>query len=224
MSLPTIAPYAVPGGDELPESKAAWTADPERAVLLVHDMQRYFIAAYERDAEPLATVVPNIARLCAEARALGIPVVFSAQPGDQAPDDRRLLTDLWGPGLRAVPEQENIITELTPGADDVLLTKWRYSAFQRTDLRDRMRGWGRDQLVVTGVYAHLGCLLTAAEAFMQDVQPFFVADAVADFSADDHRLAVRYAASRCAVVTTTDALVAKLSEPNRRQQWAQAAR
>jgi len=224
LSLPTIAPYAVPGGDELPESKAAWTPDPDRAVLLVHDMQRYFIGAYQRGAEPLATVVPNIARLCSTARERGIPVVYSAQPGDQRPGDRGLLTDLWGPGLRAVPEQESVIPELAPQAGDVLLTKWRYSAFQRTDLRERMRGWNRDQLVVTGVYAHLGCMLTAAEAFMQDVQPFFAADAVADFSADDHRLAVRYAAARCAVVTTTNALITELSGTQGRQQWAHAAR
>ncbi|MEU7687467.1 hypothetical protein AB0B67_39230, partial [Streptomyces spectabilis] len=33
---------------------------------------------------------------------------------------------------------------------------------------------------------------------------FVVADAVADFSADDHAMALRWAAGRCAVVTTTD--------------------
>jgi len=223
VSLPKIAPYPVPGEDELPASKADWSADPGRAVLLVHDMQRYFLRAYRGGEEPLATVVPNIMRLCAQARALGIPVVFSAQPGDQDPADRMLLSDLWGPGLRAVPEEEEIITELAPGPDDLRLTKWRYSAFQRTDLRQRLRDWGRDQLLITGVYAHIGCLLTAAEAFMQDVQPFFVADAVADFSADDHWLALRYAAARCAVVTSANALLGQISTKKGSEAWAPAA-
>lgn len=223
MSLPTIAPYPVPPEDELPESKAEWVAAPDRAVLLVHDMQRYFLRAYRETEQPLATVVPNIMRLCADARGRGVPVVFSAQPGDQDPADRMLLSDLWGTGLRAVPEDEDIITELTPGPDDLRLTKWRYSAFQRTDLRQRLRDWGRDQLLITGVYAHIGCLLTACEAFMQDVQPFFVADAVADFSLADHQLAMRYAATRCGVVLSTARLAEQMSTTNRSTRWAQAA-
>ncbi|OZM70607.1 isochorismatase [Amycolatopsis antarctica] len=207
MALPAIAPYPVPAEAELPPSKVSWTPEPNRAVLLVHDMQHYFVDAYQPDSEPLSTVVANIAALRERADLLGIPVVFSAQPGDQAPEDRRLLTDFWGPGLRAVPEQEKIIPELAPAEDDVLLTKWRYSAFQRTDLRQRLRDWGRDQLLVTGIYAHMGCLMTACEAFMQDVQAFFLADAVADFSLDDHRMAVRYAALRCAVATSTSRML-----------------
>lgn len=211
MALPTIAPYRVPTESELPDGKVSWTPDAARAVLLVHDMQRYFVSAYEDSVEPLSTVVPNIARLRSRAHKLGMPVVYSAQPGDQSARDRRLLSEFWGPGLSAIEEHESIIPELEPAADDVLLTKWRYSAFQRTDLLRWLHDWERDQLIVTGVYAHMGCLMTACEAFMQDIQAFLVGDAVADFSLDDHRMTLRYAALRCGVATSTERVCSQLS-------------
>jgi bifunctional isochorismate lyase/aryl carrier protein len=92
-----------------------------------------------------------------------------------------------------------------------VLTKWRYSAFQRTPLEEALRRLGRDQLLVTGVYASIGCALTAADAFMRDVQPFFVADAVADFTRERHDAAVMFVAERCASPMTTTQVLAALA-------------
>ena len=97
-----------------------------------------------------------------------------------------------------------------PGEDDWVFTKWRYSAFFRSDLLERMRGEDRDQLVLCGVYAHVGVLVTALDAYTNDIQTFLVADAIGDFTADHHRLAVDYAAQRCAVVATTDTVVVQV--------------
>ena len=93
------------------------------------------------------------------------------------------------------------------------MTKWRYSAFQRTNLRERLQAMGRDQLVITGIYTHIGCLTTAVEAFMQDVQPFLVADATADFSRAEHVAALHWAAGRCARVVTAHDVGAQLRGP-----------
>ncbi|MDI2029463.1 isochorismatase family protein [Saccharopolyspora sp. TS4A08] len=212
MALPSIAPYRVPQAEELPANKVSWRPDPARAVLLIHDMERHFVNAFAPGTDPLIQVVPNIALLRERARAAGVPVVYCAQPGGQTPEQRGLQLEWWGPGV-ADPAMEAIIDELAPGAGDVQLTKWRYSAFQRTDLRERMREWGRDQLIITGIYAHIGCLMTASEAFQQEVQAFFVADAVADFSRADHDMAVSYAARNCGVVDTTRNLVGDLVAP-----------
>nr|WP_246331234.1 isochorismatase family protein [Saccharopolyspora hordei] len=194
----------------MPDNRVSWRPEPSRSVLLVHDMERHFVNAFPREGEPLDVVVPNIRLLRDRARASGVPVVYCAQPGGQTPEQRGLQLEWWGPGV-ADPAQEAIIDELAPADGDVLLTKWRYSAFQRTDLRQMLRDWGRDQLIITGVYAHIGCLMTAAEAFQQEVQAFLVADAVADFSLEEHRMALDYAAKRCAVVDTAERLAQDLA-------------
>ncbi|GAA3748677.1 bifunctional isochorismate lyase/aryl carrier protein [Spinactinospora alkalitolerans] len=212
-ALPQIQPYPLPGPEELPANRAPWRPDPARAALLVHDMQRYFLRPYPPGEQPLAAALANIAALRDACRAAGVPVVYTAKPGDMDPGRRGLERDFWGGGMRAVPEHTGITEHLAPDAEDVLITKWRYSAFVQTDLAERLRRRGRDQILVTGVYAHIGCLLTAADAFMRDIQAFFVADAMADFSAEDHRFAVHYAARRCAVVLPAARAADALSEP-----------
>ena len=204
MALPTITPYPLPTTDELPENRAPWTVDADRAVLLVHDMQRYFLRPYTEGTQPVAGAISNIAALRTACRASGVPVVYTAKPGDMSPAQRGLERDFWGGGMKAVTEHTDITPELTPEGEDVLLTKWRYSAFAQTDLAERMAAQGRDQILVTGVYAHIGCQLTAADAFMRDIQPFMIGDALADFSADHHRSALLYTAGRCAAVLCTD--------------------
>jgi bifunctional isochorismate lyase/aryl carrier protein len=213
MSLPTIAPYEMPTEAELVANRVSWTPDPDRAVLLVHDMQQHFLAPYVEGASPLTELIAAVSALRNRAHELGIPVVYSAQPGGQSRTQRGLLQDFWGDGIGTDPRAAAIVDALAPAREDVLLTKWRYSAFVRTELTDLLEARGRDQLIICGVYAHIGCLTTALHAFMQEVQPFVVADATADFSRADHLMALGYAAQRCAVVTTTNRLLEQLPSP-----------
>jgi bifunctional isochorismate lyase / aryl carrier protein len=74
-----------------------------------------------------------------------------------------------------------------------------------------MRARGRDQLIVCGIYAHIGCLFTAAEAFQLDIQPFMAGDALGDFSRDWHERALAHAADSCARVMATAELVEALA-------------
>ena len=211
MALPKIAPYSY--REQEHQNRVNWRVDPARAALLVHDMQRYFVRAFEleRDGQHLPDAqiniaIANIRRLLDAAHAANIPVYYTAQPPRQNPADRRLLTDFWGDGLQD-DENARILDELAPTEADTVLTKWRYSAFVRSPLEEQLKDLGRDQLIIGGIYAHIGCLTTALEAFMRDIQPFMVADALADFTEKEHHMACEYASGRCArVLNTAEAL------------------
>ena len=209
MALPGILSYPLPRPEALPAARAPWHIVPARAALLIHDMQRYFCAPFPQEAAPLPAVIDNIATLARAARACGMPVFYTAQEGAQLRIDRGLQADLWGAGMSRRAEHQDILPDLAPAPGDLVLTKHRYSAFQRSNLEPLMRARGRDQLLITGVYAHIGCLATAAEAFQRDIEPFAIADAQADFDAERHEMALRWVAGTCGgVIATRDALAA----------------
>ncbi|MEV4807753.1 isochorismatase family protein [Nonomuraea sp. NPDC049421] len=211
MPINEIAPYRMPGDGDLPVAAVPWRPRPERSVVLVHDMQRYFLRFFPAGRSPLTELLTNTAKLLAAARAAGVPIMYTAQPGGMSRHDRGLLHDFWGPGMTVAPSDREIADEVVPEAGDTVLTKWRYSAFYRSDLEERLRRSGRDQLIVCGVYAHVGCLMTVCDAFTRDIEAFLVADAMADFTREEHLMALRYAADRCAVPLSLDRVLHELT-------------
>lgn len=201
----------MPRRTELPTARVPWTVVPRRAALLIHDMQKYFLAPFPQQKSPLVELVRNVSLLRQRCTALGVPVLYTAQPGGMTDEQRGLLKDFWGAGMAVAPEDRAVVDELAPLEHERIFTKWRYSAFHRSELLDHLQDLGRDQLIVCGVYAHVGCLMTASDAFSHDIQPFLVADAVADFSRAYHDLALTYAAGRCAATLTTDMILAALA-------------
>lgn len=206
MAIPKIKEYSICNEVKTVVNKVSWLPNAHESILLIHDMQDYFVKFYNPKAEPISSVINNIKNLKERCKSLNIPVVYSAQPCDQSPEDRALLTDFWGNGLKKELNQEGILNEIKPDEDDRVYTKWRYSAFQKTDMLEFMRREGKTQIIICGIYAHIGILSTSLEAFMSDIKPFVVADAVADFSTKEHNMALEYISQRCGNVLTLNEL------------------
>ena len=178
MAIPKLQAYALPESHDIPQNKVDWAFEPQRAALLIHDMQDYFVSFWGENCPMMEQVIANIAALRDYCKQHNIPVYYTAQPKEQSDED-----------------------------DDTVLVKWRYSAFHRSPLEQMLKESGRNQLIITGVYAHIGCMTTATDAFMRDIKPFMVADALADFSRDEHLMSLKYVAGRSGRVVMTEELL-----------------
>ena len=208
MAIPKIASYSLPETQGFPANKVDWKIASDKAVLLVHDMQEYFVNFFDTRLSPVPELVKNIANLKAAAKAAGIPVIYTAQPANQDLTERALLTDFWGPGLK---EDTEILLELMPDEDDIQYTKWRYSAFKKSPLLDFLKEEGRDQLIVCGIYGHIGVQATALDAFMMDIKPFVIGDAIADFSLTEHKATLDFVTGRCGSVKTLKQAITEIA-------------
>lgn len=207
--VPSIAAYEMPGVSYTQENRVAWTLQPTRAALLVHDMQNYWVNRFENPKVLLA----NCEALLNAARAVGMSIIYSVARREARPEDRGLAYDMWGEGMggdSSDPTDEDVVPLLCPQNGDLVVEKHKYSAFFRTGLEDVLREKGIDQLLVAGVYAHHGCLLSAADAYMRDVKPFFIIDAVADHSEEQHLMTCRIVPSLCGQNVLTQQMISTM--------------
>ena len=161
-------------------------------------------------------VIPVMRRLLEAARAAGLLVVFAQHTtlpehrSDSGPwlDARSRATysvvDLciqgsWG---------QEIIPELAPTPDDVIVQKYRYSAFAGTSLDLVLRSAGIKTVVCAGVSTNVCVEATAREAFSADYYVVLPEDSCGSWSAELHAATLQTAAHRYATVCAAAELIA----------------
>ena len=83
MGINKIKEYSMPDLREVETGKLKWNLSKKKAVLLVHDMQEYFLSPYDTDSELISRLIFNIHSLVELCVANEIPVVYSVQPAGQ---------------------------------------------------------------------------------------------------------------------------------------------
>lgn len=136
--------------------------------------------------------IPRIAELMAHARLRGVPVFFTTQGYRLDP----LGVGSWGlKNARATEVSEDaagigteIVKELAPLPDEVVIRKEKPSAFFGTALASHLVARGVDTVVVAGCVTS-GCVrATAVDAFSYNYRVGVVADCVFDRAETIHRL------------------------------------
>lgn len=174
--------------------------DFAKAAVLVVDMQNAFASKKGMldlagvDVSGAAAVVASVGRVLEAAREAGIPVVY-LQMGYRAD-----LSDGGGPaspnwykelGIVMMNREArlkgklvtvggwdfDIVEELKPRPEDVVIVKTRYSGFARTPLDEELRKRGITHLFFTGIATNVCVESTLRDAFFLDYWPILITDA-----------------------------------------------
>ena len=179
-----------------------------KSCLLLFD----FLAGHvSKDPKRYAPVIANAARLLAAARAAGAMVAHAK--ADHRPGTPALnITDSeHRPPLitRGTPQAE-IVPELAPRADEVLVPKPRWSAFFGTHLDHALRTHGVDTILLCGGSTEIGIASTAYAARDLGYNLVIASDACTSPKPEIHDHLMRDAFPRLARVRSTSQVLSML--------------
>jgi ureidoacrylate peracid hydrolase len=181
---------------DLAARPVAISLDMSQCAVLVIDMQNEFGAKggmFDRagiDITPIKQAVAPTAKVLTAARLNKIPIIYlkmqhrkdlADMGGDASPhaikhgrlsvgqsvvdpnghENRVLIEGYWG---------TDIIDELTPEPNDLVVAKHRYSGFFETPLDGILKGLGVKQLIVTGCTTSVCVESTIRDAMFRDYQ------------------------------------------------------
>ena len=194
--------------------------------LIIVDMQNDFV----RQGGPLQVpdalgTVPAHLDLIAGFRAARRPVIYTKFLSRQTPS----LGWIWSPECeppmkccwqghrRYYPDLEaeldctDVIDELAPGPDDLIIGKYGYGAFHDTNLHDELTGMGAASLAITGTVTQICVEETAREAYHYGYPTTIVSNAVSSFDAPLHKATLRNFAMKFGWVETSAGVIAALA-------------
>ena len=203
-------------------SSGARRLDLSAAALVTSECQNGVIGELsvlpELAAAARETVVPNGARLCAAARAAGIPLIHGV--AGRRPDDRGSNRNarLFGAMLKSpvrldfgTPAAE-VVAEFDVRPSDLVLSRIHgLNPMSGTDLDPILRNLGVATIVVIGVSVNIAVTNLVMDAVNRGYQVVLPRDAVCGVPADYADAVIDNTLSLLATVTTTDEVLRALS-------------
>jgi nicotinamidase-related amidase len=212
---------------------------PSRTVLMVIDMQRYFVQTAYPWGKAVAkifpdnapdyfkrlenVVVPNCQKLQKAFRAAQASVIYTAF-GSVRNDG--LDMPRWARGINVLGRESvgqalfppfkdpscQVDDSLAPAPDELVLNKSSSGPLNSTRLDQMLHTLGIDTLVVTGVVTEICVTQTAREFADRDFKVVVVEDACASMNKEHHKTALQIFSNCFGEVSTTDKVIASMAK------------
>ncbi|MFP3485625.1 MAG: isochorismatase family cysteine hydrolase [Vulcanisaeta sp.] len=171
------------------EIKEEVVLNPSKTAVLVIDMQNDFVKPNGKLYVPTAQeTIPAIRKLLEKARSANVPIIYTQDWHFKNDPEFRI----WGEHCVANTWGAEIIDELKPAPDDIVIRKRRYDAFFGTDLDYVLRHIVHaDTLVIVGTVANICVLHTAGSAALNWYNVVVPIDGISALNEFDYYAALR---------------------------------
>lgn len=156
--------------------------------IIVVDMLKDNMKPEHPISAQIRSILPSVQTLLKKAREHGYRIVFACD--SYRPDDFIFQGRMKPHAIQGTPGAE-VIDELAPAPEDLILRKRRFSAFFGTGLEKILRAQGVDTLVVVGVTTHVCVLMTAMDGICHDFRVIVLEDCCASYPAERHASTVK---------------------------------
>ena len=158
-----------------------------KKVLIVVDMINDFVTGI-LGSDRARKIVPDIAALLKKARKLGIPVIYLRDAHEST--DKEL--GIWGEHAMKGTQGSEIIPELKPEKNDIVIEKKWYSGFVDTDLPEILKKMGADTLILTGVSTDICIQNSVASAYFSGYRTIVPSDCTASIDEESYEISLKY--------------------------------
>ena len=205
-----------------------FTADASAAALLVVDLQNDFVREGAPQEVPDArATLPVVKALLDACRDRQSPChLHAVHRGTRMPPTSRgsrpsvvLRRARAGRGslagiatARVLLEGHQIVEEVAPLPDELVVDKYGYGSFHNTLLEDALRAARATQVWVVGTVTQICVEETVREGFRRGFEMVVAADGVSSFDDELHRATLRNLAQKFALVSDTVALIKTLTD------------
>jgi nicotinamidase-related amidase len=169
---------------------------PRATALLVIDLQVAFVdEGQPYSSQHARDILPNVNGLIAAGRDAGVTIIFTrASTTDTPPYARPTWFDeavAYGPLaalLRLGRGERELSKSLDVRPSDLVIDKYRSSAMlpQSSNIPEFLQQRGIDTLIIVGALTNYCCENTARDACQMDYKVFFVTDATAALTDEEH--------------------------------------
>lgn len=161
----------------------------KEALVIIDMLNDFVLPGAPLEVLQTREVMPAIKKEIEKARAAGKPVLYVCD--SHKPDDKEFSKFGWPPHAVRDTKGAEIVDELKPAGDDIVIEKTTYSGFYNTELDGTLRKLGVDSLRLTGCVTHICVMFTASDAVLRDYKVTVVRDGVAGLAPEDHDAALR---------------------------------
>lgn len=169
---------------------------PSNTALIIVDMQNCFAhedgSLYSPASEEIIAELSNFAE---RARQNGAKVVYTKDTHTEEQFEELDHYDefsRWGEHALKDTWEHEIVEELQPAEEDMVIEKGKYDAFHQTSLDNKLEEDGVETVVVVGTLANVCVLHTASSAALNDYEAIVVEDLVGYLEEEDKEYALNH--------------------------------